>query len=166
MCISFGWPPITTLVWNAVDHHQTLKLAYSAFYCSPPSLINRFCSQPPLGYQKISSCTNVSFVNSGASLQGNEHSSLECNVSSLIKTLFPDLFDPHAQSSGGSVVVFSISLENVFSERYSPISPCRLTSQSSPSGNEKNVTVCLKEAVLGKQSSICFHLCNYVKMQL
>ena len=49
---------------------------------------------------------------------------MECNVTSLFKRLYPNLFDIHAEGDIIPQIYFSVNIDNVQSDAYSTKSHC------------------------------------------
>lgn len=112
-------------MWNAVDDYQrSFQFIYNVLYCYNPQPNNTFCSDPPSGYNTFKDCTGLS-INSSSRIR---HEKLECNVTSLFKRLFPNLFDAHAQLTMPLIIIFSVNIGNIQSDGYSfkPCDPTKL----------------------------------------
>ena len=113
-------PPKISLIWNAVDDYQSsFQLTYIVLYCYKPHLNNKFCSDPPFGYNTSKDCTGLSIDSSSR----NASRVLECNVTSLFKRLAPNLFDIHAPVTTPKIF-FSVNIGNVQSDGYSTFRAC------------------------------------------
>lgn len=121
VCISNGlMPPKISLIWNAVDDYQSsFQFTYNVLYCYKANPNNKFCSDPPFGYNTSKDCTGLS-VNSSSRIGSNV---LECNVTSLFKRLVPSLFDFHAPVTI-PIIIFRINIGNIQSDGYSTFKAC------------------------------------------
>ena len=131
-CVSNGLiPPKTLLIWNTIENEQSdLQFTYNVLYCYKPSLPNKFCYRPPHGYNILINCSDLTINASVTS------SVKECNVTSLFKTLFPNLFDVHEQVSGRPAIFFIVNLGNVQSDNYSPSNYCNPLESGNDSSSE------------------------------
>lgn len=121
VCVSNGlMPPKISLTWNAVDDYQSsFQFTYNVLYCYKPHLNNKFCSDPPFGYNTFKDCTGLSIDSS--SRIGRKV--LDCNVTSLFKRLFPYLFDVHAPTTTPKII-FIVDIGNIQSDGYSNFKAC------------------------------------------
>ncbi len=122
MCISNGLtPPKISLIWNAIDDYQSVfPFTYNVLYCQLySSESDRFCLKPPR-FNLYRDCTGLS-VNSNSSAGSMV---VECNVTSLFKRFYPNLFDIHAGGNIRPVIFFSVNIRNVQSDAYSSFSSC------------------------------------------
>lgn len=120
-CISNGLtPPKISLIWNAIDEYQSvLPFTYNVLYCHNPSQSNKFCFRRPR-YNISRDCTGL-FVNSNSK---SGSIAMECNVTSLFKRLYPNLFDIHAEGDINPEIIFSVNIANVQSDAYSKVRHC------------------------------------------
>lgn len=110
MCTSSGEtsePRVALFGKTIDDYHSVLEFTYSVWYCHKPTSANRFCDRPPYGFHIYQNCSDMKGnSNTGSDVVG-------CNVTSLFKTLFPNLYDVHAQTSGRFSLFFTMALGNV-----------------------------------------------------
>ncbi|KAJ7377384.1 hypothetical protein OS493_029744 [Desmophyllum pertusum] len=112
-------PPEISLLWHviqSVDDYQSLPFTYNVLFCHKSSIRNKFCLRPPYGYNISRECTDLS--SSAGSMV------VECNVTSLFKRLFPNLFDAHKEMAGRPLITFTVNIGNVQSDSYGDHSPC------------------------------------------
>ena len=130
-------------MWNAVDDYQSsFQFTYNVLYCYKPNRNNKFCWDPPSGYNTLKDCTGLS-INSSSRIR---HKALECNVTFLFKRLFPNLFDAHAQLTM-PIIIFSVNIGNIQSDGYS-FKACDPTKLG------------IDIALLLESNSICISFCN------
>ena len=121
VCVSNGLkPPNISLIWNAMDDYPgSFQFTYNVLYCYKPGPKNKFCMDPPFGYNTSNDCTGLSVDSSSRT----ERMVLECSVTSLFKRLVPSLYDVHAPISTSNII-FSVNIGNIQSDAYSTSSVC------------------------------------------
>ena len=122
-CVSTGRvPPQTLLKWNTVENKQSdLRFTYNVLYCHNPSRQNQFCNRPPHGFSIFKHCLDL-FT---AMKPNGSNTIFTCNITLLVKALFPHLFDYTKPSVGRAAIHFVINFGNVQSDSYSPKIICK-----------------------------------------
>ena len=111
VCVSNGlMPPNISLIWKAVDDYQSsFQFTYNVLYCYKANSNNKFCLDPPFGYNTFKDCTGLSVASSSRI----ESMVLECNVTSLFKRLVPVLFDIIHAPVTTPKIIFSVNIGNI-----------------------------------------------------
>ncbi|XP_068710871.1 uncharacterized protein [Montipora foliosa] len=122
-CVSTGRvPPRTLLLWNTVENKQSdLRFTYNVLYCRNPSPQNQFCNRPPHGFSIFKHCLDL-FT---AMNPNGSNTIFTCNITLLVKALFPHLFNYTKPSVGRAAIHFVINFGNVQSDSYSPKIICK-----------------------------------------